>query len=123
MPRKQTIKPSAILLRAAEMVDDYNHARPGYDWLWEYGCHAIDKAAIEMGALEEDLNTGVRDQDSGLPEALPEVWKYFSLMAQFPGESGSWFEGLYSDRVGYSGPNHRVVALTMAAAIAEAEGQ
>ena len=118
----QKVKASQVLLRAAEMVDDFN--RDEGDWRWQYGCHAVSLAAYELGASETKL---LREFVELLKE-LPEVANYFEL-TRFPNSMRDvWFSGTTYREANFKDPfkinfgEHRVIALMMAAAIAESEG-
>lgn len=116
------VKPSEVLRLAAELVDDYNRGVGPSNH--EFGCHALQKAAIKLEALserplmfEDDLQAALR------------IIRYFEMM-RYPGSVfGVWFSERTHRQAGFRKTKsaiygeHRVMALLMAAAIAESEGE
>jgi len=104
-------KPSAILRHAAELVNNY--VRRGIDGTSarEYGCHAIGLAGRRAGVFNQGH---LFPSGYALEEEMPTAWKYFSMFSADTGTlAGAWFR---------HNAQHRIMALTMAATIAEAEG-
>lgn len=108
-------KPSAILFKAAEFVERFKQTRRDNihdQGAMEFGCHAIGLAAHRAGMPNCD---SIYLDSYDMQERLPDVWRYFSqFKPEKKGPCAAWF----SDDL-----DHRILALTMAATIAEAEGQ